>query len=149
MNPSRRRSFLLPALAAGLLALAAMPASAADTLDCKLSFNLSGWSLFYKTGSGNGTVSCNNGQSMRVQISTKGGGLTVGKNKIQDGSGEFSGVHRMEDVLGTYATAEAHAGAGKSAKAQVMTKGEVSLALAGKGEGWDLGIAFGKFVISR
>jgi hypothetical protein len=30
-----------------------------------------------------------------------------------------------------------------------MTKGEVSLALSGTGEGWDLGIAFGKFKISR
>ena len=77
------------------------------------------------------------------------GGIPFGKTKITDGRGEFSGVNRMEEVLGTYATAEAHAGAGKSAKAQVMTKGDVSLALAGKGEGWDLGVAFGKFVISR
>ena len=30
-----------------------------------------------------------------------------------------------------------------------MTKGDVSLALAGKGEGWNIGVAFGKFVISR
>jgi hypothetical protein len=28
-----------------------------------------------------------------------------------------------------------------------MTKGDVSLALAGKGSGWDVGVAFGKFVI--
>jgi len=62
--------------------------------------------------------------------------------------GEFSGVRDIQDVVGTYASAEAHAGASKSAKAQAMTKGEVSLALAGKGAGWDLGIAFGKFTIS-
>ena len=42
----------------------------------------------------------------------------------------------------------AAAGAGKSAHAQVVTKGDISLALSGKGEGWDLGIAFGNFVIS-
>ena len=30
-----------------------------------------------------------------------------------------------------------------------MTKGDVNLALAGKGRGWDIGIAFGKFVIKR
>ena len=47
------------------------------------------------------------------------------------------------------ASAEAHAGAVKSSKAQAMTKGEVSLALSGTGDGWDLGIAFGKFKISR
>jgi hypothetical protein len=37
----------------------------------------------------------------------------------------------------------------KSAKAQVVTKGEVSLALSGTGSGWDLGVAVGNFIISR
>lgn len=140
---------VFPIMVAGLLAITASPASAAGSVDCEMRFDLSGWSLFYKTGSGNGTVSCSNGQRMSVKISTKGGGITVGKTRIEDGRGEFSGVTQIEEVLGTYITAEAHAGVGKSAKAQVMTKGEVSLALAGKGTGWDLGIAFGKFVISR
>ena len=54
----------------------------------------------------------------------------------------------IDELLGSYAAAEAHAGAVKSAKAQVMTKGEVSLALSGTGRGWDLGIAFGKLTIS-
>jgi opacity protein-like surface antigen len=134
---------------AGLTSAWAPAAQAAGSVDCKLRFNLSGWSVFYKTSSGSGTVHCSNGQSMSVKINAKGGGLTVGKSRIENGVGEFSGVHNISEVLGTYATAEAHAGAVKSSKAQVMTKGEVSLALAGKGEGWDLGVAFGKFVISR
>lgn len=134
----------------GLLAVSfALPARAAGPVDCQLRFDLSGWSVFYKTGKGSGTVSCDNGQSMPVQIRTKGGGLSFGKTEIRDGKGEFSGLHSIEDVLGTYATAEAHASAGTATKAQVMTKGDVSLALAGKGEGWSLGVAFGKFVISR
>ena len=87
------------------------------------------------------------GQRLAVKISTKGGGISFGKSKIENGTGEFSGVDDIHDVLGTYATAEAHAGAVKSSKAQVMTKGEVSLALAGTGKGWDVGIAFGKFVL--
>jgi len=29
----------------------------------------------------------------------------------------------------------------------VMTKGNVSLALSGTGKGWDLGVAFGAFII--
>ena len=136
-------------LAGGLLAATATPAPAAGPIDCKLRFDLSGWSAFYKTGKGSGTVSCDNGQSMAVQIRTKGGGLSFGKSRIANGRGEFSGVQRIEDVLGTYVTAEAHAGAVKSAKAQVMTKGEVSLALSGKGEGFDVGVAFGKFTISK
>ena len=69
--------------------------------------------------------------------------------KIEDGKGEFSGVDDISEILGTYVAAEAHAGAAKSSTARVMTKGEVTLALAGKGRGWDVGVAFGKFVISR
>ena len=123
-------------------------ARAADTITCKLTFSTSGWSLFYKTAKGTGTVTCDNGQSQAVSISAKGGGLTVGKSKITNGFGEFANVHKISDVFGSYATGEAHAGAGSSAKAQVMTNGEVSLALAGKGQGWDLGVAFGKFTIT-
>ena len=121
----------------------------AGAIDCKLKFTLSGWSAFYKRADGTGTITCNNGQSIAVKLQARGGGLSFGKSTIRDGTGEFSGVQNMDELLGTYATAEAHAGAVKSSKAQVMTKGEVSLALAGTGEGWDLGIAFGKFVIKK
>ena len=55
----------------------------------------------------------------------------------------------MQELLGSYVAAEAHAGAVKASKAQVMTKGEVSLALSGTGRVWDLGIAFGKLTISN
>jgi hypothetical protein len=139
----------LLSLAALALALAAAGAHAAGKTDCKLHFSMSGWSAFYKTASGTGTITCDNGQKMNVSISAKGGGLSFGKSKIENGTGEFSGVHDIKELLGSYAAAEAHAGASKSAGAQAMTKGEVSLALAGKGEGWDLGIAFGKFTISK
>ena len=112
-------------------------------------FSTSGWSIFYKTATGTGTISCNNGQRMAVKIRAKGGGLTVGKSTIENGRGEFSGVRSINELLGTYVAAEVHAGAAESSDAQVMTKGEVNLALAGTGKGWNLGIAFGKFVISR
>lgn len=134
------------ATALALLCLAA-PAHAAPTLECKLHYNLAGWSVFYKTASGSGTVTCNNGQSLAVKISAKGGGLTFGKSRIEDGTGKFAGVERINDVLGTYVSAEAHAGAVKSSKASAMTKGDVSLALAGTGKGFDIGIGFGKFVL--
>ena len=142
----KRSRLILTALLSAMLAPAAQ---AAGFVDCTLRFNLAGWSIFYKTASGTGTVTCSNGQRAAVTIKSKGGGLTVGKSRITGGRGEFSGVRDINDVFGTYATAEAHAGASRSSKAQVMTKGNVSLAMAGKGEGWDLGVAFGKFVISR
>ena len=135
------------ALAASVLALCAFVPAQAGEIDCKLSFSMSGWSVFYKTASGTGVVTCDNGQRLAVKVSSKGGGLSFGKSKIENGTGEFSGVRDIRDVLGTYATAEAHAGAVKSSKAQAMTKGDVSLALAGTGQGWDIGVAFGKFVL--
>ena len=131
-----------------MLAAATPVAQAAGAVDCKLRFTMSGWSAFYKTLSGSGTMSCDNGQRMAVDIRSKGGGLTFGKTRIENGLGEFSGVRDIHDLVGHYAAAEAHAGAGKSAHAQVVTKGDISLALSGKGEGWDLGVAFGNFIIS-
>lgn len=139
------RHRLFPAAALALL-VAAAPAAAGD-VSCRLDFDMSGWSAFYKTASGTGRVRCDNGQSMAVRIEARGGGLTIGKSEIRGGRGEFSGVDSIQDVLGTYAAAEAHAGVVRSSKAQVMTKGEVSLALAGTGDGVDLGVAFGAFTL--
>jgi hypothetical protein len=131
--------------------LAGLPtvATAGGEVTCVLSFEMSGWSVFYKESSGSGTIKCSNGQLMPVHLAAKGGGLTVGKSTIDRGRGEFSGVSDIKELIGTYASAEAHAGAVKSAQAQVVTKGEVSLALSGTGRGWDLGVAVGNFTISR
>ncbi|MCQ4166920.1 hypothetical protein [Tahibacter harae] len=123
--------------------------SASAAIDCEMDFSMSGWSAFYKTAKGSGTIRCNNGQSMKVSIRTKGGGITFGKQRIDNGRGKFSEVNNIKDLLGTYASGGAHAGAVKSSAASVVTKGDVSLALAGTGEGVDIGIDFGKFVISR
>ena len=73
----------------------------------------------------------------------------MGKSKIVDGRGRFTGAYTLNDLFGTYAVAEAHAGAVKSSDAQVITKGDISLALAGTGKGWDLGVAVGGFTIER
>ncbi|QYR52920.1 hypothetical protein [Lysobacter soyae] len=129
----------------GAAILSASPAQAQSrNLDCKLTYSLSGWSLFYKRADGNGVVRCENGQTLNVKIRARGGGLTAGQSKIKNGHGEFSDVRDIREVLGTYATAEANAAAGDAVKGQVMTKGNVSLALSGKGKGVELGVAFGK-----
>jgi hypothetical protein len=143
-------SFRSRVLALLVLSAAGTSASlaAGANVDCEMTFSMKGWSAFYKTASGTGAIKCSNGQSMNVKLTAKGGGLTVGKSTIENGQGKFSAVTGINELLGSYAAAEAHAGAVKSAKAQVMTKGEVSLALSGTGRGWDLGIAFGKLTIS-
>ncbi len=116
--------------------------------DCKMTYNLKGWSAFYKTAEGGGTITCSNGQSARVKITTEGGGITFGKSEIA-GTGLFTGARDISELFGSYAQADAHAGVVKSGDAQAMTKGEVSLALSGTGRGFDIGIAFGKFTIER
>jgi hypothetical protein len=121
----------------------------APDLDCKMSFSLTGWAALYKHAEGVGTVTCENGQSLPVNISVKGGGLTAGKWHVDNGSGTFTDVHSIGDVLGRYVQGGAHAGVVKSGSAQVLTKGTVSLALAGSGEGIDLGVDVGSFTISR
>lgn len=144
MNPMKLVA-LVSLLALGTVANTAQ----ARETKCHMTFSLSGWSVFYKTASGTGKVRCDNGQTMNVKLRAKGGGLTFGKTKVKNGIGAFSGVNDISDVLGHYGTAEAHAGADKSASAQAMTKGNVSLALSGKGKGWNLGVAFGAFIIER
>ena len=140
------RSLLVVALASAA-SFAFAPSAQAGDLTCKMSFDMAGWSAFYKTASGTGPVRCSNGQSMSVKVAAKGGDVTFGKNRIRNGFGEFANVGDIRDVLGSYATAEAHAGTVKSASAQAMTNGKVSLALSGKGEGWNLGVAFSRFTI--
>lgn len=138
-------------LAIGTIALgcSAAYASGSADLDCKLKFSLSTWSAIYKHSEGSGIVTCEDGKSMHVRIVAKGVGITVGKSHVDGGTGRFSDVHRLTDVFGSYAQAEAHAGAVKSGTAQVLTKGEVSLALAGAGEGVDLGIDVGELTLTR
>ena len=128
--------------------LVASPALAGMTT-CRMNYNLKGWSLFYKQYDGTGTVTCENGQSATVQIKVRGGGLTIGKSEISGGVGRFTGVTGIDEIYGTYAAVDGHAGATKSAEAWAMTKGEISLALSGTGRGFDLGIALTGFTIKR
>ena len=117
-------------------------------VECTMNFDLKSWSAFYKSSKGDGTISCDNGQTAKVLIRAKGGGITFGKSDVINGTGNFTGVRRMNELFGSYAQSEVHAGAGKSAAAQALTKGEISLALSGTGHGVDLGFAFGKFTIT-
>jgi len=126
----------------------AQPAWGGST-KCKMTYSLAGWSAGYSTASGHGTITCDNGESARVSLRAKGGGLTAGKSQITNGSGTFSEVGDISELFGSYASAEAHAGAGGASAAQVVTKGTVSLAFSGTGKGIDLGVTFGEFIIQK
>ena len=137
-------------IAAGVLGLGLARADAAQAnLDCKLRFSLTGWSAIYKHAEGSGVVTCEDGSSMRVSIEAKGGGLTAGKSRIDHGTGRFSDVRVIGDVLGSYADGEAHIGVVKSGDVHLLTKGTVSLALAGAGQGVDIGVDIGKLSLKR
>ena len=125
----------------------AMAQDARADLGCKLSFSLSGWSAVYASAHGKGMVTCRNGSSMPVLITVKGGGLTAGRSQVDHGTGKFTHVRTIDDVLGRYAQGEAHAGVLKSGTAQLLTKGTVSLALEGTGRGIDLGVDVGEFTL--
>jgi hypothetical protein len=146
MNKHTRTALVAALLAASFTTHAEEPKA---KVDCTMKFSLHGWSAFYKRADGTGTVTCNNGQTAAVKLEARGGGLTAGKSSIENGTGEFSNVRNIDEIFGKYVNAEASAGAVKSSGAQAMTKGEVSLGLAGTGRGWDLGISFGKFTIKR
>lgn len=129
---------------------AAMAAAGEPTLSkCTMTFNLKGWSAVYKVAHGRGEVVCSNGQRLPVELTVHGGGLTFGKIDVLEGKGEFSAVTGIHEVLGSYAAAEADAGAVKASHAAVYTKGEVSLALAGTGRGVGIGFDFGKLDLER
>ncbi len=152
---SRRDVGALSAVLAALL-LTAAPTTAKEPeksefhpklTRCKIVYNLKGWSFLYKTSKGDGRIDCDNGQHAAVSIQSWGGGLTVGKSEIIGGKGRFSAVRDIKEIYGSFAQAEAHAGASKAVGAQALTKGEISLALAGTGQGVDVGISFGRFDI--
>src|SRR4249920_3150017 len=98
----------------GLAALSAAPARAAGQTKCSIKFSMKGWSAFYKTSKGEGTITCDNGEKAAVTVKVTGGGLTFGKTEIKDATGTFSEVAKLADLLGGYAAAEAEAGAVKS-----------------------------------
>ena len=134
--------------AAVAVAFLATPARA-ELTNCTLEFSLSGWSLVYKQMKGEGKVSCSNGQSAAVHVSSHGGGFTIGKSDIVDGNGTFSDVKDISEIFGTYVALEGGISATKGGGGQVMTKGEISLAISGSGRGWEAGASLGGFTIER
>ena len=78
----RLKAFVIGLFAMGV---AVSAAHARGMTACTMKYNLKGWSAFYKTAGGTGTIRCDNGQKAEVRLSSRGGGLTAGKTEIQNG----------------------------------------------------------------
>lgn len=143
-NFSRR----LPLLAiAACVSLWAAPVAAQPLTSCTMTYKLSGWSFVYKQYDGLGNISCSNGQRAQVALASKSIGFTIGKSEIE-GTGVFSEVKNLNEIYGNFVALEGHAGATKSIDGQLLTRGEISLALSGKGRGIDIGVTLGALKIS-
>lgn len=143
------KSTLSAAAATGLL-LGATSVSAARTMThCEMTYDLKGWSFAIKVQKGEGRIVCDNGQRAKVDLTTNAIGFTIGKGEIIGGKADFTPVKGIDDLLGQYVALQAHAGAARSAEAGVLTKGEVSMALSGTGNGVDAGATIGAFTIAR
>ena len=147
MNGQFLRYFSILSLASVCL-FAPQIAAAESLTTCTMTYNLSGFSFIYKQYDGIGNISCSNGERAQVTLASKSVGFTLGKSEIQ-GTGVFSEVKSLNEIYGSYAALEGHAGATKSVDAQVLTRGEISLALSGNGRGVDIGVTIGALTISR
>jgi hypothetical protein len=123
-------------------------AEADNTISCKMSYRLKGWSFAYKQYDGSGEVSCSNGQRAHVILESKSLGLSIGASEVE-GTGQFTALKDINEIYGTFASLEGHAGVTKSAAGQVLTRGVISLALSGEGRGIDIGVTLGGLKISH
>lgn len=56
-------------------------------------------------------VTCEKRRPIRVSIVVRGVSMTALRSRIEDGTGRFSDVHRISDVLGSFVEGDARAGA--------------------------------------
>src|SRR5262245_24999563 len=87
-------------LAPAALANEAKTMESSTTKNCDMTYSLKGWSAVYKTAKGEGTITCDNGQTANVVIKVHGGGATFGKTEIYNGKAEISGVHSIDQIFG-------------------------------------------------
>ncbi|OAI16761.1 MULTISPECIES: hypothetical protein [Methylomonas] len=113
---------------------------------CSMTYHLSGFSLGYKQYDGLGEVTCRNGQKAQVVLSSKSIGFTIGKSDIE-GEGHFTDVKDIKEIYGNYISLGNHFGFINSIDRQILTRGEISLALIGKGRGFDIGVTIGDLTI--
>lgn len=115
-------------------------------ISCSMTYKLEGFSLAYRQYDGSGEVTCDNGEKALVSLSSKSIGFTIGYSSIE-GEGYFTEVRNINEILGNYVSLGNHFGFNKSIDRQILTSGEISLALTGRGHGFDIGFTIGDLSI--
>lgn len=115
-------------------------------ISCSMTYKLEGFSLAYRQYDGSGEVTCDNGEKALVSLSSKSIGFTIGYSSIE-GEGYFTEVRNINEILGNYISLGNHFGFNKSIDRQILTSGEISLALTGRGHGFDIGFTIGDLSI--
>ncbi|MEI8572861.1 hypothetical protein U737_24065 [Methylomonas sp. LW13] len=113
---------------------------------CSMTYKMEGFSLAYKQYDGTGEITCRNGQKAAVKLSSKSIGFTIGYSVIE-GEGHFTDVKYISEIFGDYISLGNHFGIKNSVDRQVLTRGEISLVLMGKGKGFDIGFTIGDLSI--
>lgn len=68
---------------------------------------------------------------------------------MDGGSGKFTEVHDLAELLGTYTDDAACRQTARCPEAQVLRKGDVLLALSGSNKDVDLTMGLGEFTLTR
>ncbi|OAI02223.1 hypothetical protein A1353_17070 [Methylomonas methanica] len=113
---------------------------------CSMTYKMEGFSLAYKQYDGTGEISCRNGQKAKVALSSKSIGFTIGYSVIE-GEAYFTDVKYISEIFGNYVSLGNHFGFKNSVDRQVLTRGEISLVMLGKGKGFDIGFTIGDLSI--
>jgi len=113
---------------------------------CSMTYKLEGFSLAYKQYDGTGEITCRNGQKAQVTLSSKSIGFTIGYSVIE-GEAYFTDVKYISELFGDYVSLGNHFGFKNSVDRQVLTRGEISLVMLGRGKGFDIGFTIGDLSI--
>jgi hypothetical protein len=115
---------------------------------CSMTYKLEGFSLAYKQYDGTGEITCRNGQKALVSLSSKSIGFTIGYSVIE-GEAYFTDVKYISELFGDYVSLGNHFGFKNSVDRQVLTRGEISLVMLGRGKGFDIGFTIGDLSIKQ
>ncbi len=128
---------------------AAMAQAPATPQVCELAFASTNWWPLYRGFTGDGTVRCHDGRSLRVHVVAKGHGMDIDHWKIVHGRGRYSQVAGIDDTLGHFVRTRDGTRLVKDRRATVAESARPHLALAGRGNGFEADDAIDDLRIER